>query len=236
VWEQSAANLARDFHVLAVDLPGFGASPADPDGWTAFAEHLRNLIDARSLSGAVLVGWSMGGLVVLDYLERFGSHALAGIVIVDVAPRAREDDDWPVGVAVGRGFGEGLDRWIQLWPDGREGIFHELNTLAFADPDRHVREIDWLVAEAMRADPDAAIEALVGFAKRDFRPGLGSIEVPALLLFGGSSTSTTAWVARYMKEAIPRSTLVTFVHCGHALMLEAPERFTRELRTFASTL
>jgi pimeloyl-ACP methyl ester carboxylesterase len=173
---------------------------------------------------------------VLDYCERFGAHGLAGIAIVDVAPRAREDDDWPVDVAVGRGFGRGLDRWIELWPDGREAVFRELNTLAFADPDRHVQEIDWLVAESMRADPDAAIEALVGFVERDFRPGLESIEVPTLLLFGGCSTSTTAWVARYMEAAIPRSTLVEFEHCGHALMLEAPERFARELREFASKL
>jgi non-heme chloroperoxidase len=115
-------------------------------------------------------------------------------------------------------------------------VFRELNTLAFADPGERAGEIEWLVRESMRADPAAAIQALVTFAERDFRPGLGAIDVPALLVFGERSTSTTPWVANYMAEAIPRSRVVVFAGCGHALMLEDPDRFARELREFAAGL
>jgi pimeloyl-ACP methyl ester carboxylesterase len=110
LWSRVADRLSPELHVLGVDLRGFGHSPAPAEGPSAFAQDLRELIDARGLEDALLVGWSMGGLVALDYLERFGSHGLAGVAIVDVSPRAREAPDWPVGVAVGRGFGEGLDR------------------------------------------------------------------------------------------------------------------------------
>jgi pimeloyl-ACP methyl ester carboxylesterase len=57
-----------------------------------------------------------------------------------------------------------------------------------------------------------------------------------LLLFGSLSTSTTAWVGRYMESAIPRARLVEFQNCGHALMLEAPQRFAQEVTEFASRL
>src|SRR4051794_31518598 len=129
LWERVVPALASALHVIAVDLPGFGRSPAG-DG--DLERDLRDLLDERDLSDVLLMGWSMGGLVALAYHERFDAHRLAGLGIVDVSPRAREADGWHVGEAVGSGFGEGLDRWASMWPGGREEVFRELNTLAFA--------------------------------------------------------------------------------------------------------
>ena len=166
-WSEQLASLADEFRVLAPDLPGFGSTPPLPRSDAAgFATAIRRLVDDRGLREVVLVGWSMGGLVALGvYASRFACHALAGLAIVDVAPRARPAPDWDVEA----GFGLKVDEWVRRWPDDRESVLREVTELAFSDPDLHRPEIEQLVSSALAADPDAAIEAFSNLLECDFR-------------------------------------------------------------------
>ncbi|MBV5317362.1 MAG: alpha/beta fold hydrolase [Desulfobulbaceae bacterium] len=65
-------------YVLAVDLPGFGQSPADQ---LAPVEVLHRLIDQLNLGPVVLIGPSMGGRVALEFGICYPQH-LAGLVLV----------------------------------------------------------------------------------------------------------------------------------------------------------
>src|SRR5436305_4455758 len=58
------------FHVLAVDGPGFGRSPAaqaEQYRLTALVERLHELIDERELERPVLMGHSWGGAIAVRY-------------------------------------------------------------------------------------------------------------------------------------------------------------------------
>src|SRR6185295_18286527 len=64
-----------DFHLFAPDLPGFGNSPASPDGYTiaSVAGLLRTEIGKRSAGARiVLLGHSIGGLIVTRIARRAG--------------------------------------------------------------------------------------------------------------------------------------------------------------------
>jgi non-heme chloroperoxidase len=236
-WVHQLQGLSDELDVHALDLPGFGRSPAPPraDAET-FATAVKDYVDREGLADVVLVGWSMGGLVVMSYCDRFGAHALAGIGIVDVAPRARPAADWAVGADVGDGFGTSVDDWIGRWPSEREAVLREVTELAFANVERHEADVEWLVEEALKADPDAAIEAFVQLLECDFRDSLERVSVPALLLYGGCSTSTTPSVARFMEQRLPDSRLRMFDRCGHAIMLEDPAGFNTAVREFVGSL
>jgi pimeloyl-ACP methyl ester carboxylesterase len=238
VWARQVPGLAEEgYEAIAPTLRGFGGASAGQGELPAlYPRDLKALIDGDGLDGVLLVGWSMGGLAVLSYLREYGTHRLGGLCIVDVSPRAHEAPDWPVGTAVGAGFAAGLARWQELWPEQREAVFEEHATLAFAEPEAHAAEIEWMVGESLKADPEVALRALVEFAACDFRELLARIELPTLLLFGGRSSSTTPWLADYMRGAIVDSRVVTFAASGHALMLEEPPRFTATLADFAGAL
>jgi pimeloyl-ACP methyl ester carboxylesterase len=65
-WRPSLDRLAAtDAHCLAVDLPGFGGSAAEPGPYTmeAFADALAQLLDRKGVASVALVGGSMGGVV-----------------------------------------------------------------------------------------------------------------------------------------------------------------------------
>lgn len=76
-------NLARDFHVLAVDRPGCGYSSRDAAGLAALPDQARMIhefLEVKGVDNAVLVGHSLGGAVALamalDYPDETRALAL----------------------------------------------------------------------------------------------------------------------------------------------------------------
>jgi len=84
IWGIHPETLSRRHRVAALDLAGHGASGADRRDWTmdAFGEDVVAVVDQLGLERVVLVGFSMGGAVVLEAAERLGDRVL-GIVLVD---------------------------------------------------------------------------------------------------------------------------------------------------------
>jgi abhydrolase domain-containing protein 14 len=68
----------QGLRVLAVDLPGFGRSPAHP---LPQGEVVHRLLDKLDIDRAVLVGPSMGGRVAMEYAIAHPER-LAGLVLV----------------------------------------------------------------------------------------------------------------------------------------------------------
>lgn len=70
IWSRSIPKLAERFHVLAPDLPGFGASEKpDPQryayGWDTFASSLFDLVASLGLGRIHVCGHGMGGGIAL---------------------------------------------------------------------------------------------------------------------------------------------------------------------------
>lgn len=72
VWRPVLAEVARHRDVIALDLPGFGASPTRPGGGSvdALADRVTAFIDALGLVGPHVAGSSLGGGVALELGRR----------------------------------------------------------------------------------------------------------------------------------------------------------------------
>src|SRR6201995_3958306 len=86
-WQPTMLALPAGFRALALDLRGFGdTDPAPVDatrGLRDYADDLAATIEALGLDRVHLVGWSMGGGVVLQYLaDRPGAHRVASLTLV----------------------------------------------------------------------------------------------------------------------------------------------------------
>lgn len=85
-WQPAMLALPDGYRPLAVDLRGFGDTDPEPvdatRGLGDYADDLAALIEALGLASVHLVGWSMGGGVVLQYLsERPGAHRAASVTL-----------------------------------------------------------------------------------------------------------------------------------------------------------
>ena len=68
-WRHALADLADDYRVIAVDLPGMGQSDSPAIDYTTayYIEVVDRILDTLSLKNPVLGGVSMGGAVALGY-------------------------------------------------------------------------------------------------------------------------------------------------------------------------
>src|SRR5215469_267889 len=87
-WQPTMLALPESYRPLAIDLRGFGDTDPEPvdatRGLRDFSDDLGAVIEALGLESVHLVGWSMGGGVVLQYLvDRPGAHRVASLTLVD---------------------------------------------------------------------------------------------------------------------------------------------------------
>src|SRR5579859_8131444 len=80
--------LPEPYRPMAIDLRGFGDTDDEPidatRGLRDFSDDLAAAIEALHEDAVHLVGWSMGGGVVLQYLvDRPGAHRVASLTLVD---------------------------------------------------------------------------------------------------------------------------------------------------------
>ncbi|MGX7896267.1 alpha/beta fold hydrolase [Tsuneonella sp. HG222] len=80
-WSTIAPELARHREVIAIDLPGHGRSPAEPDSGTfaGLARSLDEWLEREGLAGIDMVGSSMGARLVLEMARRRKSGAVVAL-------------------------------------------------------------------------------------------------------------------------------------------------------------
>jgi pimeloyl-ACP methyl ester carboxylesterase len=86
-WQPAMLALPDGYRPLAMDLRGFGDTDPEPvdatRGLRDYADDLAALIDALELTSVHLVGWSMGGGVLMQYLaDRPARHVAASVTLV----------------------------------------------------------------------------------------------------------------------------------------------------------
>ena len=83
-WQKQIDELRTDYRVIAPDLRGFGESEASAGTATMsqFADDLRALLQELATGPVVLVGHSMGGLLVRVFANQYPDEVV-GMVLVD---------------------------------------------------------------------------------------------------------------------------------------------------------
>jgi non-heme chloroperoxidase len=225
---QVGSALARDFRIVAYDLRGHGASdkPADAQayqGSEVWAKDLAAVLAAKKLERPVLVGWSMGGRIIRQYLMNYGDAAIAGLnfvaslVIED--PRCRGPAG-PKPPAPGQPLAEQIAGAIAFL-DGCYGI--KPSESAFRVALAYNMLVPAYVRQAIAGwstDPAETIAAL----KR--------VRVPTLVTQGRKDTVVLPAAAEMTAAAIAGARLSWFDDCGHSPFSEDAPRFNAELAGF----
>lgn len=229
---RNVPELARTHRVVAVDIRGHGYSGKQDLGWTMeqTARDIAGVVDHLGLSDAVIVGWSMGSLAVLDYLDRFGQEKVKGAVLVEQSPRPLIEEGWEHGQVNPKGMVEFSRRVL----GDRLGFQQGFVSTCFAGgeaPDEATRE-SWL-RESMLTPTGAVLAYGLNSATNDYRGVLPRLTVPVLLCYGARSVIFRTNVGDYMLRQMPDGELMVFEESGHSPFWEEPERFNAEVLRFA---
>ncbi|MFD0361742.1 4,5:9,10-diseco-3-hydroxy-5,9,17-trioxoandrosta-1(10),2-diene-4-oate hydrolase [Nocardia sp. GCM10030253] len=231
-WSNFARNipvLARNFHVLAVDQPGFGQSdkPVDhPQYFVHSSTALKDLLDHLQIAGRVhLLGNSLGGgaavRFALDYPDRAGKLVLMGPGGLSVNLFAPDPT-------------EGVKNLAKFnYEPTRENLEAFLRIMVFDQSLITEELIDERFASASTPESLAATRAMgKSFSGADFEKGMiwreaYKLRQPVLLIWGREDRVNPLDGALVATKMIPRVQLHVFGGCGHWAQLEKFDEFNR---------
>ncbi|TXH70828.1 MAG: pimeloyl-ACP methyl ester esterase BioH [Thiothrix sp.] len=107
VWQPIRARLSQQAQVTWVDLPGHGRSAnLELGNLDELIEQLLPYIP----TGAILMGWSLGGIIAQALVQRRPKQ-VAGLVLIASTPRFVVAPDWPYALSteVLQGFADNLE-------------------------------------------------------------------------------------------------------------------------------
>lgn len=87
---QVTSELANEFRLITFDHRGHGESdkPLTEDSYNSrdlFADDIQAIVTQLNLQKFFLLGWSMSGVLVGDYLTKYGDSKISGVVLVAAA-------------------------------------------------------------------------------------------------------------------------------------------------------
>jgi pimeloyl-ACP methyl ester carboxylesterase len=235
-WLETIPHFARNHRVLAIDLPGFGASPLAPWELTIpnYGQLLLDFCEELGVGDCVVVGNSMGGFISAEAAiaapDRFEKLVLVSAAGISSARIRREPAEMAGRLAIASSplilnlQERGLRRpRLRVW--AFQMIFHR--------PDLLRPELLWEFFHN-GAGTDGFLPALVNLAGYDFHDRLADVEVPTLIVWGRDDRIVPSPDAIEYGRLLRNSSTAIFDETGHVPMAERPVRFNRVLETFLS--
>ncbi len=232
---QFESDLARDYRLLAYDLRGHGCSgkPWDAAQYTSkrIAGDMAAVLKEFRPQRPLLIGWSYGGYVIMDYIRHYGDGQLAGAMLVGSnagLPPAPTDAAALERTRVMR------DNNRNASPDIAAAIKggHNFVRLMTAKPaPTEMAEIMFATNQML---PAYARRAMVerNLQNDDVIP---KVHVPILLLAGTQDATQPSAVLQAIADKLRNGKVVLIQAAGHATFIDAPAEFASELRRFAAT-
>jgi pimeloyl-ACP methyl ester carboxylesterase len=230
--KQVAGPLAERFHLVALDLRGHGqsAAPLDAASYATgalWADDVAGVIASLRLAAPLLVGWSYGGLIIGDYLRKYGEAAIAGVNLV--SPAVGVGPAW-YGPLIGPGF---LDHAPSACSQDQAVALPAIQAFVHACLVHPVAAADLELAVGWSMLTPPSVRAALLDRDDDFRPEYARLTKPLLVSYGVQDTVIWPAMARTVQAVSPGCTLSEYPSVGHAPFLQDPARFNDELARFA---
>lgn len=244
VWprnDPSLKILARNFRVIAPDLPGYGKSQKlhtfhSIENYAAF---LKDFLGALGISKTHLLGHSMGSLVVAVfaalYPERTEKLILAGT-----------DHDYLSGSSLflriplklcTTATQTQLGRKVFLFAIQSKFVLKVLSFLIVLQlqvpKDQKPTPNEWANG-FLDHSPHVMLENFIDIFSQSFGSYFPRIKVPVLLLYGSHVLVTSLQRQKEVVTLLPEANLVKLKGAGHIMMREKPKEFANAVRSFLS--
>lgn len=243
LWRYQFLDLVDRFRVIAVETRGHGESKAGTDGYglEPAARDLAEVFDTLDLRDAIVVGHSMGGMVLMRFAADHRGvldERVAGLVFLATAPFLgvpASIADRAVGLADRAAGWEGRRLRVPLDRFARSDLSFVVTRVAFGvNPSpTHVELTRRMVTEVPL---QAFIPSGLRLLGHDAGDSLRATETPSLVIVGDHDHITPPRYSEALAELLPRARLVELPGCGHMVMLERRHELADLVRSFDAEL
>ena len=226
IWEDLIPVLNKNYKVLAVDLPGHGASPlSDHDvSIEDMAVAINSILEKEKINTCVMIGHSMGGYVAMAFANLYPDK-LSGLCLFHSSaygdtPEKKEGRLRSVEAAKK----DHKDFLFSLVSK----LFKEGNENKFPDEARKLKEI------AINTSTEAVVAGLMAMRNRpDLSSVLAKLNIPVQFIWGKHDNALD------FETVFPQAKLPSEAHilildaAGHLGFVEAKQETYRSLENFA---
>lgn len=214
-WLSEIERFAPHFDVIAPDLPGYAESTALPpvDRIAGFAAAVTALLDELGIGRFILLGHSMGGMIVQE-LAATHPHRITQLILYGTGPLGLMPDRFePLETSRERVRRDGVAQTIRrigaTWFRAGE-----------AGPG-----FDFVARLGAEASEAAALAGLDAMAQWDGRGALSRLTMPSLVIWGDGDRSYRWPQVESLWQGLPDAALAVIPGTAHAAHLEKPALF-----------
>ena len=226
VWDELAARLDKDMHVIAPDLPGYGAAPApEPCTTESVVDQLAVAVPAQCM----VAGWSLGGQLALDWARRYPQQ-VSRLMLIATTPCFVGTANWPHGMAP------------EVFTEFSASLTHDaaatlrrfllLQTQGDAQARTVARQLE--AAQALQVQPgaDVLVQTLHWLQATDLRAALPQIMQPALVIHGDRDRIAPLAAGEYLAAHLPQARLARLAAAAHVPFMSDPDAVCRLMTDF----
>lgn len=236
MFEYQFMHLSQNgYRCIGIDLRGFGMSgkPWSDYNYDIFADDIQKVMNTLNLEQRfAMVGFSMGGAVVMRYVAKYFPKGLSHVIFMGAAaPSFTKREGYPHGHD--KAF---CDEIISKSLQNRPKMVSEFGKMLFNNPESVGPEMaSWLFGQSMAASPYATVKSAEALRDADLRNDMQMLSERNLLvaIFHGIHDKVCPFdLAKVMNHGIKGSKLVQFDKSGHGLNIEEKEKTNEELMKF----
>ena len=230
---QMNSSLADDFRLVAMDLRGHGLSDKPRDAYCdsrLWADDIHTTIEALNLDHPVLVGWSYGPLVILDYIRHYGEDEIGGANFIGGVTKLGSDEAASVLTA---DFLSLIPGFFSTDAEESLGALDSLLRLCFTS--ELAPEDRYLMLGFGASVPPYVRQALFSrsFDNDDLLP---KIRKPVLISHGAEDAVVKMTVIERHMASIESACVQIMANAGHGCFWDDAATYNQSLREFVAAL
>lgn len=243
LWHKQVSHFQNKYHITTYDLRGHGQSAKPSFGHRVYrhAADLKDLLIKLDLKDANIIAHAVGCPITFAFWDLFPElHTrIRSIVLIDESACIVANPSWTA---------EQAQELASLFTP--TSVYELANSLS-ADaasitsivkrtflPSISQKDIDFVVSENLKTNPETAAQFFIDLAFNDFRDVLPRVSVPTLVV-GARGSLVPVDAMRHIASQIPRAKCeIIEVEDGgsHFPFYEGPEKFNQVVEEFLEAL
>lgn len=252
VWYYAKKQLSDQFRLIIWDLPGLGKSkkPKNRDySLEKYAHDLEAVIALADDQPVILLGHSMGGMILLTFCRLFPEQLqrrVAGLILVDTTYTN------PLKTTILSKLLLALQKpliepllyvaialspilWLMSWLSYLNGT-PLLSTEISGFTGTETRgQLNFSCLIGLKGSPGVLARGVLAMLRFNETETLPKVSVPTLVIAGKSDIPTRLIASQRMDAEVPRSQLSVIAPAGHMALMEHNQRFAELVRSFSAT-
>lgn len=227
-------NMKQDYCCVSYSHRGHGSSELAEQGYILpqLARDLKELIGYLGLKDVILVGHSMGGYTIYEYVKQFGCENISKAVIIDMSPKVICDEKWKGG-AFGTYDADDLREDMEQISLDITQFMMKFWRLVLPDFAKLPKEMDLLVAPGLKGVNHTL--PLLGLwhsmFTREYRDVLPAVKVPTAYVIPDYPIYPML-AAEYVKDHVSGPAEIIKAPGTHMCLIEHPAEVASSIKAF----